>query len=104
MLPTTTASGTAIATAYQYQATRQRISREPSRRSPARPSVIGTTMRTATRGEKAPNDPNGTNAQATAKLITKKVSRGWRRTNKLSPERWYDLAWGGFALLMLISY
>src|SRR5919112_1855408 len=54
-----TASGSPIATAYQYHLTRQRIIRKPSTLSPATPWLIGITMRTATSGAYAPKVPNG---------------------------------------------
>jgi hypothetical protein len=43
-----TANGTASASAYQIQLTRQRISRDPIARSPATPSVSDTTISAAT--------------------------------------------------------
>ena len=42
------------------------------------------TMSAATRGLKAPNDPNGMNAHATAKVMTKNVQRGARRMSPKS--------------------
>src|SRR5215208_6358191 len=54
-----TASGSPIATAYQYHLTRQRIIRKPSSLSPERPWHIGITMRAATSGAYAPKVPNG---------------------------------------------
>ena len=44
-----TASGTATASAYQTQLTRQRISRDPIAFSPGRPSVRDTTISAAIR-------------------------------------------------------
>src|SRR5918999_12117 len=48
-----TVSGSPMATTYQYHLTRQRITREPSSRSPAQPWVRGMTMRAASNGEPA---------------------------------------------------
>jgi len=50
-----TASGTPIATTYQYHLTRQRIIRKPSSLSPATPWVMGITMRAAKSGPEGKN-------------------------------------------------
>ena len=75
-----TATGTPIASAYQYQRTRHRTSRRPSSARPARPRLIGATISAATNGANAPNEPKGTKPQAMTKDRTKNVTRGWLRT------------------------
>jgi hypothetical protein len=50
-----TASGSPMATAYQYHLTRQRIIRKPSSRSPERPWVRGITIRAAMSGPDGKN-------------------------------------------------
>jgi hypothetical protein len=50
-----TASGTPMATTYQYHLTRQRIIRNPSTFRPAQPWVMGITMRAAISGPEGKN-------------------------------------------------
>ncbi len=60
------ASGTAMASAYQIQLTRQRISRDPMALSPATPSVTNTTIRAATKTPGAKKLCHGMAAQQMA--------------------------------------
>jgi hypothetical protein len=59
-----TASGSPIATAYQYHLTRQRIIRKPSSLSPERPWHIGITMRAAKSGPEGKNLTDSTGKKA----------------------------------------
>jgi hypothetical protein len=79
-----TASGTASASAYQIQLTRQRISREPMALSPATPSVRDTTISAATRTPGAKKLCQGMAAQLRAYARRKNVTTGCRRTKDMT--------------------
>ena len=79
-----TDSGTARASAYQTQLTRQRISRAPMARSPARPSVRDTTMSAATRTPGAKKLFQGIAPQLSAYASRKKMITRCRRTTDMT--------------------
>jgi hypothetical protein len=89
---TWTASGTQSATAYQSHGTRQRVSRAPHSRKPARPRGQRDHDQAATGGPKAPKEPKGQNPQATAYARTKKPIKGCRLIGFLDPDTMLNLS------------